>query len=398
MHPEHSRSYRGWRIVAACFVVATFAWGFGFYGQGVYLANLLRLRGWSLSLVSGAVTMFYFVSAIMVAFVADWIARIGARRVVSGGLVATGLSVVALGFVDAPWQLYLVFLVMSFGWASTSVGAINNVVGMWFSERRGLAISLALTGASAGGIVVVPALQAAIDSAGFPCAMAVSGALLILVAAPLALLLIETPQVSTRAGGAAPAARWTKPNLLRSFAFWSLAAPFSICWVTQTAFLVHQINIFAPRLGAAGAATAVAVTTFAAVAGRLLMGLIVDRADRRLFTGLSVASQAAALLATVVWPEPTVLYAAAALYGLSVGNVITLPSLIVQREFEAASFGLVVALATSVNQMAGAFGPGLMGFGRDLAGSYAFPLICCAALNLCSAGAIVLLRPERRCL
>ena len=54
---EHSRSYRGWRIVAVCFVIATFAWGFGFYGQGVYLARLLDLRGWSLSLVSAAVTM-----------------------------------------------------------------------------------------------------------------------------------------------------------------------------------------------------------------------------------------------------------------------------------------------------------------------------------------------------
>ena len=391
---EHSRSYRGWRIVAVCFVIATFAWGFGFYGQGVYLARLLDLRGWSLSLVSAAVTMFYFVSAVMVAFVADWIARFGARLVVAAGLVATGAAVFALGVIDAAWQLYVVFLVMSFGWASTSVGAINNVVGMWFSDRRGLAISLALTGASAGGIVVVPALQALIDAVGFAEAMAWAGAALAFVGAPLALLLIETPTATSGVARGAEAARWTRSALLRSRAFWAVAAPFSVCWITQTAVLVHQINILGPTLGPAGAGAAVAVTTSAAVAGRVLLGMVVDRTDKRTITALSVASQAAALAAFALWPTPAIFFAAAALYGISVGNVITLPSLIVQKEFEPASFGLVVALATSVNQMAGAFGPGLLGVARDMAGSYANPLICCALLNVGAAAAFILLRPE----
>ena len=138
MTDEHSRAYRGWRMVAVCFVVATLAWGFGVYGQGVYLANILAERGWSLSLVSGAVTGFYFVSAIMVAFVADWIARFGARRVVAGGLVATGVAAALLGAVREPWQLYAVYLLMSFGWASTSLAAVTTILGMWFSARRGL--------------------------------------------------------------------------------------------------------------------------------------------------------------------------------------------------------------------------------------------------------------------
>lgn len=393
---EHSRAYRGWRMVAVCFVVATLAWGFGFYGQGVYLTHLLALRGWSLSLVSGAVTGFYFVSAIMVAFVADWIARFGAPRVVAGGMVATGAAAAALGVVREPWQLYAVYLVMSLGWASTSLAAITTILGMWFSARRGLAVSLALTGASAGGILVVPALQALIEAKGFPTAMLVGGALLAFVGAPLALWLIESPGAVGQAGHAARPQAESKAALLRSFRFWSVAGAFAIVWVTQTAFLTHEINIFVPVVGAAGAAAAVAATTFAAVAGRLLLGAVVDRLDRRLATAVSVASQAGALVALVLWPEPAVFYGAAVLYGLSVGNVITLPALIVQQEFEPAAFGAVVALMTSVTQMFGAFGPALLGFGRDLAGGYGWPLACCALANLCAALGIVLLRPGRR--
>ena len=41
---ESSARYEGWRIVAVCFLVATFGWGLCFYGQSVYLAELHRLR------------------------------------------------------------------------------------------------------------------------------------------------------------------------------------------------------------------------------------------------------------------------------------------------------------------------------------------------------------------
>src|SRR5215831_5661447 len=36
-----------WCAVAACFLTAVFAWGFGFYSQSIYLSELHRLRGWS---------------------------------------------------------------------------------------------------------------------------------------------------------------------------------------------------------------------------------------------------------------------------------------------------------------------------------------------------------------
>ena len=32
--------YYGWRVVAICFVAATFTWGFGVYGASVYLSQI----------------------------------------------------------------------------------------------------------------------------------------------------------------------------------------------------------------------------------------------------------------------------------------------------------------------------------------------------------------------
>ena len=391
---ENARSYRGWRIVAVCFALAVFAWGFGFYGQGVYVAQLARTRGWSLSLVSTGVTAYYLMSALMVAFVSDWIRRFGARKVVAGGACAMGGGVALLGVVDQPWQLFGALALMSVGWASTSLGAITNIVGMWFSARRGLAISLALTGASAGGIIVTPALQLAVGAYGFERAMLVSGALLVALIAPLAFLLIETPPVTpARQAEAARPARWTRAKALRSAAFWSVAGPFAVIQTTQVAFLVHQISILEPVVGRAAAGFAVSLTTGAAVAGRLLLGLVVDRLDQRLMTALLAASQALAIVAIALWPTPIVLFAGSAVFGASVGNMITLPSLILQREFEPASFGVLVALTTAVNQMAFSAGPGLMGMARDAVGAYGAPLLVFALANGLAALSFVAIRP-----
>src|ERR1022692_4219555 len=81
---ETSARYEGWRIVAVCFLVATFGWGLGFYGQSVYLAELHRLHGWPASLISYATTFFYLFGAGMVAFVSEAVRAFGPRNCLRG--------------------------------------------------------------------------------------------------------------------------------------------------------------------------------------------------------------------------------------------------------------------------------------------------------------------------
>jgi cyanate permease len=84
------------------------------------------------------------------------------------------------------------------------------------------------------------------------------------------------------------------------------------------------------------------------------------------------------------------LIAACALFGFSVGNLITLPALIVQREFDPRSFGVLVSLITAINQITYAFGPGAIGLLRDLSDSYALPFYGCIGLELIAAVLIMI--------
>ena len=162
---ETSIRYDGWRIVVVCFLLATFGWGLGFYGQSVYVAELHRLHGWPASLISSGTTFFYLFGAVLVAFVSEAIRAFGPRNCLIAGIVAMAVAAVVIGQVDAsPGSFMLANAVLAFGWAGTSLGIITNTLGLWFDKKRGMAISLALNGASFGGIVGVPLLVAAIGA------------------------------------------------------------------------------------------------------------------------------------------------------------------------------------------------------------------------------------------
>src|SRR6266403_3437831 len=103
---ETSIRYDGWRIVVVCFLVATFGWGLGFYGQSVYLAELHRLHGWPASLISGGTTFFYLFGAALVAFVSEAIKAFGPRNCLIAGTLTMAMASVSIGQVREPWQLY----------------------------------------------------------------------------------------------------------------------------------------------------------------------------------------------------------------------------------------------------------------------------------------------------
>ena len=184
-------------------------------------------------------------------FISDAMARLGPRRVVLIGTCLLATAVLSLAFVAAPWQLYAAYLILATGAAAMHTGAITTIVGLWFNQRRGFAISLALNGASFGGILVTPTLVFAIERFGFKAAMIGAAAIIVVQSCRL-----SSPASTGRgAPRACPLTRrrlaaWTRPGALRSWAFWSVAGPFALALMAQIGFIVHQIAFLEPRWAA----------------------------------------------------------------------------------------------------------------------------------------------------
>ena len=399
---ETSFRYEGWLVVAVCFIVASFAWGVGFYGQGVYLAELQRIHGWPASLISTATTFYYLFSSILVVFVSEGIRKLGPRAFLIAGICCMAVGAALVGQVASPWQLYVVYALIAFGWAGTSLAAINNTLGLWFDKRRGMAISYALNGASIGGVVGIPLMVWAIGKFGFAPTLIAAALVMIAIAVPAIVAWVGEPPkkslppidaLDPKPSVVLTAAK-IRSEAFGTLSFWTIVIPFALVLLSQVSFIVHQISFLDPIMGREKAGIAVALMTAFAVIGRVIFGTVIDRLDQRLASSVSFVSQALALLVAINTRNEYALFAASAVFGFTVGNAITLPSLIVQREFSAASFGVVVSLVIAICQFTYAFGPGLIGLLRDWSGGYAMPLYLCMTLELIAA-AVVLVHAKK---
>ncbi|HUB13810.1 MAG TPA: hypothetical protein VMB34_17820, partial [Acetobacteraceae bacterium] len=149
-----------WPAVVACFVTAVFGWGFGFSGASVYLAELHHQRGWPSALIAAAITVYYLLGAFFTTRVHAALRWLGPARVLAVGTVLLALGASLFCRSDYKWELFAAAAVMAGGWACCTTAAISTTLALFFQRQRGLAITLALNGASTAGFTIAPLLVA----------------------------------------------------------------------------------------------------------------------------------------------------------------------------------------------------------------------------------------------
>jgi MFS family permease len=386
--------FYGWWIVAACMIAALVGNALGLFGAGVYLHQVVTVNGWTTGLVSGAITQFYIVSALLLIPVGSGIKLYGPRPVIALAAIALAGGVIEIGRATAPWQVYLAFLLMGIGWAGLSTTAVATTLAPWFDRHQGRATSIASLGASAGGMLGAPLLLFGIARIGFASTTLVAGLLAMAVLLPLAgLVLRRRPQdIGLHPDGLAPVEaaridppRWTALTALRTAALRSVMATFGIGMMVQIGFLTHQITLLALSVGATAASMTVAATAVAALLGRLALARFADQMDARVTTAAVLLVAAGSLATMALLPVPSILVGASLVVGLTVGNITTLSPIIVRREFGAQEFGTIFGIASCGIQLVAALGPSFYGLLYDAFGSYRPALMIAAVLDLAAA-------------
>jgi MFS family permease len=107
-------------------------------------------RGWSVSIISTAITVHFRVSAVLVARLPDAHRRFGIATITQAGVAALVMGMLFWSLAGEPWQLFIAAIFSGAGWAATSGAAIIAMVSPWFDRRRALALGHALNGASSG--------------------------------------------------------------------------------------------------------------------------------------------------------------------------------------------------------------------------------------------------------
>jgi MFS family permease len=170
---------------------------------------------------------------------------------------------------------------------------------------------------------------------------------------------------------------------------------FLLALAGQIAFLMHQISFLSQYLGTSGAATAVSVTASASIIGRLWLGTFVDRCDKRYVIMVCLLIQSAAVIMLAYFHHVAILYLGTFAFGLTMGNIIMMQSLITGECFGLVSFATVSGLAGVFTMSGAAFGPSIAGLIFDATQSYRMAFIIFAAMSAVAILVIYFAKPPK---
>jgi len=400
----------GW-VILACACLAGFSrQGSAVATLSIFIDPMTREFGWSRTAISSAVSVGGVLGAVVAPAIGAFLDRNGARAVLMLAVLLTGIPVLLLSFTQAFAWFFVLYCIGRMSFAGPyDLGIYGSIVN-WFVRRRALATSIA-TLAQMAGLVAMPLLaHAVIQAADWRTAWVAIGATVLVVGfLPTFLLHLRRPEdlgmlperEPPPEKGAAPSRAaepaFTRGEALATPAFWLLAL-FTLCiYPVQAGISLHQAPLLIERGLSAGTAAG-AVSTFALMSA--VSGFAFGFWPRRIPLRFALALVGLLLLASCVLmgraqaaPQA---YAAAAVFGLGVGGLLTTLPIAWAEYFGRASYGAIRGAALTVQVVAQASGPVLSGALRDWTGSYSASVATFAALALAGGAVALAARPPSK--
>ena len=341
-----------------------------FYSMGTFMPVWEAEFGWSrgdmsLSLTLATFAMFLF--GTMAGRLGD---RYGAARVGSLSLLTYGAMLALLPYVLADvthlWVGYIVLAIV--GVPSTAIIMIRPITSA-FDARRGLAMGIAMTGAGVAGFWVPRFVAYLIEIQGWRAAMSGLGVLACL-AAPLVWLGFRGERRKSREAASPVEHGMEFGQALRTRQFWILSIMAIAMSLGVGGLVVHFVPLFLDLGAEASSAAKIAsLLGLATIAGRIGVGMLLDRLPANLVTmaTLLLASAGALLLyAFGLQFAP----AAVMLLGLAAGAEVDLVAYLCSRHFGTRSYGAIYGLVYSVFVLGYGLSPFFVGLARDNLGNY----------------------------
>jgi OFA family oxalate/formate antiporter-like MFS transporter len=397
--------FYGW-VVLACVCLAGFArQGPAVATLSVFVVPMTDAFGWSRTEMAGAVSLGGVLAAVVSPLLGPVLDRRGARLILCLAVLGTGLATMALSLVQSLAMFYLLFCFARMVWAGPFdlglYGALNN----WFVARRARATSIA-TLAQMAGLVALPIIaQLAMHDGDWRQGWVAIGTTVLAVGfLPVWLFVVRRPEdvglMPDRLAGSAATSvaepRFTRPQAMRTSAFWLVSLYTVLVFPVQAGVSLHQ----APHLIERGfspimAATVISFFSAMSAVASFGVGFLPRRWPVRRAMSASAVLLAVGTFGLIGVSSAEVAYLAAGLFGLGIGGVMTLLPMAWADYFGRESYGAIRGVALSLQVMAQAAGPVASGALRDWSGDYTDSLVLFGILAALAAIAAMAARRPR---
>ena len=379
MENKNSKIHYAWYILAACFLLNMTVHVMVMQIASLYMVPMAQDLGVPRTLLSLQSVVMSVGAVVTAPFWGKIYKQHNARNVLLLCTVMTALCTIGRSFMPNVWGILILAAVKGVFFTGNSVLPISILLTAWFRKKRGLAISIASLGISTGSVIFSPVVERIISTYGWRTSDQLIGALMLIVMVPCTLLIIGMPKTKGRLpygmedGAAAQAAgapaqkqaaltgmtfaEAKKSPLLYLF----LLAVFGMVFATGAAL---QIPAYLTDIGygSAVAARVVAAYSAVAIAGKLILGSVIDKFGEK--TGSA--------------------------YICIVGILAVLPTLLTSKIFGNRDYGPIYGIVLSVNRFGGVIGTVLVSLLFDLTGDYTIIWPACVASMVLALAAIMI--------
>ncbi|MFJ1212203.1 MFS transporter [Burkholderia pyrrocinia] len=385
-----------WVIVAAGGLMGCIAIG-AMFSLPVFLRAIARDTGWSMTGISGAMTLGFIAMAFASMGWGSLSDRIGARAVVMTGAVLLSASLALASRAPSLLAFQLTFG-LAVGSAAAAVFApMMACVTGWFDTHRSLAVSLVSAGMGMAPMTMSPLAAWLVSTHDWRTSMLLVAALAAVVMIPVSLLVRRAPALDRAHAAPPPAgapAAMSVADALRSPQFMVLVLTNFFCCATHSGPIFHTVS-YAVTCGIPliVAVSIYSVEGLAGMGGRIVFGLLGDRvgAKRMLVAGL--LAQALGALGYYFVRTLDGFYAVATLFGFIYAGVMPLYSVLARENFPLRMMGTVIGGCAMAGSLGMAAGPVAGGLIVDTFGSYRWLYIGSFAIGLGAFLIAMMFRP-----
>lgn len=379
---------RGWLMVVVCFLTLVFLFGASYNTASVFFSPLLKSFGWSRARVSSLQTVLALAAGLSVPAIGWLLDRIEARLMMTAGAMLILGGFILASQARSYEAMVTAYIFLGLGAAAGTLLPCSLVIANWFDDRLGLAMGLTMSGTALGGTLMAPICTHVIAAAGWRAAYLVLAAPVLVLVIPLILLTIRTRSVSGREPSAAHMARIAKGlevgEALHARSLWLISAAQLLWAFAVTAVNLHMVPVLIGQgLTATRAAAILGLVLALSACGKLLLGLIADRAGGRWALAVGLLAMAGGTAALIGARQGLFLGGFILFYGLSCGAPLVLIPVVITESLGLKRYGSLAGFVGIFHTTGAALGPMAMGYLFDLRGSYTLGLLSCiTALSL----------------
>jgi len=354
-----------WRPIIFLGVLTCGSYGLVLYGFGIITGPIQADEGWSSAAVNAAFMGSYLLGAAASLVSGRILDAFGPRPVLWTGLIVGTVFLMAASYSENIW---LFIVLWTLGGAVTIAGLFYNVTmpisARLYPERQTAAMTVLVTTGGFSSVIFMPLTGLFTDEFGWRWAVRILLVLAAFISLPAVLTVRRLPPLpppSTFAGTGSPSDQYGYSNVRDALR--SREVQLMLLMVVASSFgLGALLNHFVPAATAAGLSlTASAALTglrgFLSLPGRALIGPMATLLGLRPALGVGYAVMLLGTLALLAAGPVWWIYLSAIIAGLVWGQTMPLQGLIASDVFGLRRLGTLMAMQTSMGNVALAIGP-----------------------------------------